>query len=77
VSASAFPDLAPAELTAYQEAGATWWLESIAPGLPLIDFEQRVRAGTSANESRLGLDRSLTVLGLGDQRRRSLRSSWE
>jgi alkanesulfonate monooxygenase SsuD/methylene tetrahydromethanopterin reductase-like flavin-dependent oxidoreductase (luciferase family) len=38
-------DLAPAELTAYEEAGATWWLESITPGLPLIDVEQRIRAG--------------------------------
>jgi alkanesulfonate monooxygenase SsuD/methylene tetrahydromethanopterin reductase-like flavin-dependent oxidoreductase (luciferase family) len=38
-------DLASTELSDYAEAGTTWWLESIAPGLPLVDVERRISAG--------------------------------
>jgi alkanesulfonate monooxygenase SsuD/methylene tetrahydromethanopterin reductase-like flavin-dependent oxidoreductase (luciferase family) len=38
-------ELADGELTAYEEAGVTWWLEGIRPDVPLEKARQRVAVG--------------------------------
>jgi alkanesulfonate monooxygenase SsuD/methylene tetrahydromethanopterin reductase-like flavin-dependent oxidoreductase (luciferase family) len=38
-------DLAPTEFADYAAAGATWWLESIAPKVPLTEIQHRIAVG--------------------------------